>query len=545
MNVQDLLKRDSDLAQRQREMRVLKSKWSKTGLLEGLDARNQDSMAQLLENQAKQVLREANTTNTNAGGEEWAGIALPLIRRVFGEIVAQEFVSVQPMNLPSGLVFWLENKYATGQPGFVTGAGNQSQNDSIWGVTDARRGTTPGEGGLYGPGRFGYSINDYSSSAIRLVTNATGADITDGTGSITAANLTTDINFNADFSASIVDATKIKKVTIPVSRLSHPDLVGARAFTLSATGLESIFNEFTQVSTDERTITFLVSGSLSASTDTLVFYHKQPDDITRGDFEESKTQSEPLDIPSFKIEMRQEAITAKTRKLKAEWTPEFAQDINAYHNIDAEAELTALLGEYISKEIDLELLDMLMVGAQSKDYWSAKLGFEYNAGSNTFAKTNENVAAYTQGTWFQTIGTKIQKMSNTIDTLTFQGGANFIVTSPRVATILESIPGYAADTDGSKKQFNMGSQKVGMINSRFTVYKCPYMQENTLLVGYKGNSFLEAGAVYAPYVPLMMTPVIYDHDNLTPVKGIMTRYAKKMLRPEYYGKIYIDGLDTI
>ena len=150
-----------------------------------------------------------------------------------------------------------------------------------------------------------------------------------------------------------------------------------------------------------------------------------------------------------------------------------------------------------------------------------------------------------QGQWFQTLGTKIQKVSNIIHQKTLRGGANFLVCSPSVATILESIPGYAASTNGDQDQFAMGVQRVGALNNRFQVYKNPYMTENTILMGYRGSQFLEAGAVYAPYVPLMMTPLVYDPESFTPRKGLMTRYAKKMIRPEFYGKIFISDLSQI
>jgi len=540
MNIQDLLPKDAH-KKRRNEVIALNSKWGRTGLLEGLDDHNQGVVSQLLENQAKQLVTEANRTSTNGGSEEWAGVALPLIRRIFGEITAKDFVSVQPMNLPSGLVFWLEFKYGTGQPGFTTGAGNNSQNDSIWGVSDAKKGTAVATGGLYGEGRFGYTINDYSSSALLMATGETpGA----ATASMAAANNTTDINFDSNFSAS-VDATDLYKVTISVDSLGNPDLLGARAWTLSSANIETQFNQFTQVSSDDSLVTFLVSGSGVDASDLVVYYHKQPTDTTRGDFEEMKTQEEPLDIPELNLEFHSQALTAKTRKLKAMWTPEFAQDINAYQNVDAEAELTGILGEYVSREIDLEILDMLRVSAQTTDYWSARLGYQYNATSQTFAQTSANASAYNQGTWFQTIGTKIQKMSNTIDQLTFRGGANFIVTNPSVATVLESIPGYAADTDGTKSQFGMGTRKIGMVNNTYQVYKCPYMKENVMLVGYRGSNYLETGAVYAPYIPLIMTPLVHDPDNFTPRKAVMTRYAKEILRPEFYGKIFVEGLDTI
>ena len=244
--------------------------------------------------------------------------------------------------------------------------------------------------------------------------------------------------------------------------------------------------------------------------------------------------------------MRSESIVAKTRKLKAVWTPEFAQDLNAYHSIDAEAELTSMLSEYISQEIDLEILDMLIKNAQTTERWSARIGRTYDAASGTFDDYSVNQAAasaFNQQTWFQTLGTKIQKVSNVIHQKTLRGGANFLVCSPQVATLLESMPGYAVDGEGMK--FAMGVQKVGQLNGRITVYKNPYMLENQILVGFRGAQFLETGAVYAPYIPLVMTPLVYDPTNFTPRKGVMTRYAKKIVRPEFYGLIQIDSLGDI
>jgi hypothetical protein len=230
--------------------------------------------------------------------------------------------------------------------------------------------------------------------------------------------------------------------------------------------------------------------------------------------------------------------------LKASWTPEFAQDLNAYHSIDAEGELTAMLSEYVSMEIDLEILDMLITSAATTDFWSAKVGQEWN-GSNAFNQSQFNGQAYIQGTWFSTLGTKIQKVSNDIHTKTLRGGANFLVCSPRVSTILETIPGYAANTGGDKMKYAMGVRQVGAINNAFEVYKNPYMQENTILMGFRGSQFLETGAVYAPYVPLMLTPLVYDPNNFTPRRGVMTRYAKLVTRPEFYGKINVADLNII
>ena len=185
---------------------------------------------------------------------------------------------------------------------------------------------------------------------------------------------------------------------------------------------------------------------------------------------------------------------------------------------------------------------MLILGAKTTEKWSAENNKIWNG---TAFITSTSDFYNTQGQWFQTLGTKIQKVSNKIHQKTLRGGANFIVVSPTVATILESIPGYAANTNGDADQFAMGVQKVGALNNRFQVYKNPYMTENIALLGYRGSQFLETGAVYAPYVPLMMTPLVYDPETFTPRKGLMTRYAKKMIRPEFYGKIFISDLTTI
>ena len=246
--------------------------------------------------------------------------------------------------------------------------------------------------------------------------------------------------------------------------------------------------------------------------------------------------------------MKSSAIVAKTRKLKAVWTPEFAQDLNAYHALDAEAELTSILSEYISLEIDLEILDMLMEGASGgSEVWSAvnNRSIVDNGADGVISDLN---FYNSQGQWFQTLGTKIQKLSNKIHQKTLRGGANFMVLSPAVSTIIESIPGFAGDVDGQvdKANYAFGVQKVGALGGgKIKVYKNPYMTENQILLGFRGTQFLESGAVFTPYIPLIMTPLVYDPETFTPRKGLLTRYAKKMVRPEFYGKIKINGLNSL
>ena len=502
----------------------LAEKWSASGLLEGLEGKDKDNMSIMLENQAKQIVAEQSSTGTgaisatNAGNEQWAGVALPLVRKVFAQISSKDFVSVQPMNLPSGLVFYLDFKYGTAQAGVAADSnmyGNVTEAGSKMGVD------VDPSGGLYGAGRFGYSANEASAS--KTIANSAA----------TSASLGYDADLNpADFVVGTVDLSS-----------TGFDPEGVRAFRLISASVDvTNYPNLTTVSGNN--VAFVIkksdiTGTSIAGTHSVKF-HLQPADNSRGDFEDNPAGS--ITIPEINVELKSEAVVAKTRKLKAQWTPEFAQDLNAYHSIDAEAELTSLLSEYISMEIDLEILDMLIQGARSTERWSAENNKVWN-GSAWDTSTSDFYN--TQGQWFQTLGTKIQKVSNKIHQKTLRGGANFLVCSPSVATILESIPGYAASTDGDQAEFAMGVQRVGNLASRYKVYKNPYVTENVILVGFRGAQFLESGAVYAPYVPLMMTPLVYDPSTFTPRKGIMTRYAKKMIRPEFYGKIFVSDLEMV
>jgi hypothetical protein len=552
MNIKSILNESAGFERvLRKEAKGLVAKWKKTGLLEGISNETEISnMAQLLENQAKQLVTEATATNMfGANGEEWNGVALPLVRRIFSEIAAKEFVSVQPMNLPSGLIFYLDFKYGTGQPGFTTGSGKDSQADSVFGITET---ANQSSGGLYGAGRFGYTIND-DSATIRVSGSFAPATTTGSITSVIPARASDDDEFNWDsaFTTNYSASSAFNKVTLAVAGLTRPDLEGVRAFTIEGTGVSAFFPQFTKIVNDT-TISFIVSGSLTAAgaqQNLIVKYQKQPTSDTRGDFETTKSAMEvnpetDLNVPELNIEMRSIPIVAKTRKLKAQWTPEFAQDLNAYHSIDAEAELTSMLSEYVSQEIDFEILDMLIQNALTTGYWSAKIGQVWN-GSAFVQDTNLNGQAYIQGTWFATFGTVLQRVSNQIHAKTMRGGANFLVVSPDVATVLESIPGYVADGSGDEREFAFGLTRVGSFAQRYKVYKNPYMQENLVLMGYKGTQFLETGAVYAPYIPLIMTPLVYDYKNFTPRKGVMTRYAKEMVRGEFYGKVYVNGLETI
>jgi hypothetical protein len=555
----------------------LASKWDRTGLLEGLRSEtDKNNMSLILENQAKQLVVEQSSVGGGAGfgnfsvgtGAEWAGIALPLVRKVFGQIAAKEFVSVQPMNLPSGLVFFLDFQYGTTKNPFTTGKSLYGNTGSANGnypfsTNPDNLGETANNGGLYGAGRFTYSTNQFSASVA----------VNSGSSATTRVATWADLNYDSDLSASVVNS-QIIEITIPTATTSlasfDPDAV--RGFIVTSASAVTVANNlpaFTYYDYTANTITFYVTASSvstiyagSGSGSVVVEYNKatQMSPYNVGDFEAGNTafaipnaeSSTEIVIPEINIQLQSQAIVAKTKKLKAVWTPEFAQDLNAYQALDAEAEVTNIMSEYISLEIDLEILDMLIEDAAAgTEYWTALNNGVYNpnnANGFDFPTSTTQTGFYnTQGQWFQTLGTKMQKLSNKIHQLTLRGGANFLVCSPTVATVIESIPGFASNSDGSadKMEYAFGVQKAGQLNSRYTVYKNPYMTENTILMGFRGTQFLEAGAVFAPYIPLIMTPLIYDPNTFTPRKGLLTRYAKKMLRPEFYAKIFVSGLNSL
>jgi hypothetical protein len=550
-NLNMLLEGANPWKSQQAEAAKVANKWAKSGLLEGISSEiEKNNMAMILENQAKQLVVETNVTagtNSMLGGtgENWAGIALPLVRRVFAEIVAKDFVSVQPMAMPSGLVFYLDFQYGDNKTPFQVGkslygslADVQATNTNITNVDPT--------GGLYGQGRYGYSMNQFSQSIAY---------------SASLVNNLSQVNWDSRYESSTGSLYVINFSAASASLLSNADFLAAQAFIPSSSLINGLnvlqqFTNYTSGSTNS-TLTFVTTAALTGANSSgscMVYYDKQTTPALRGDYEADNTgiaipnaaSATQIVIPTVNIQMKSDSIVAKTRKLKAQWTPELAQDLNAYQNIDAEAELTGLLSQYIAMEIDLEILSMLTEEAATTGYWSAENNKIWNG--STFVQTSTTTGGFynTQGGWFATLGTVLQSVSNKILQKTLRGQANFLVISPAVATIMQSIPGYASDAGAElDKVFNFGSQKIGTLNSRYKVYVNPYYSDNVILMGYKGAQFLESGAVYAPYVPLLMTPLVYDPETFTPRKGIMTRYAKKMVRPEFYGRVFINGLNAL
>jgi len=249
-------------------------------------------------------------------------------------------------------------------------------------------------------------------------------------------------------------------------------------------------------------------------------------------------------IPEIDIKVDSVAVTAVTKKLKAKWSPELAQDLNAYHNLDAEAELTSVLSEQIALEIDQEIIEDLVKGATAGTlYWSRSPGKFLNRETGAVIQgTNYPDFTGTVSEWYETCLETINEVSARIHRRTLRGGANFIVCSPEVANILEFTSGFRATVAVDEAAGAWGVQNVGSISRKMEIHVDPYFTRNLILVGRKGNSFLESGYVYAPYVPMQTTPLIYGDEDFVPRKGVMTRYAKKMVRPDMYGLVVVADL---
>jgi len=511
-----------------KEQNKLVKKWEQTGLLEGLkDSTRKRSMATLLENQKRQILTEATTTGTGAESEAWAQIALPTVRRQFGDaMIINELVGVQPMNAPTGLVFYLDFKYGTNA---------QGRTGSIYGGTGAQFGITDeATGGLYGAGSWGLSLN-----------NQTSAELTLTSGSNATLATYNDVWFNTTLSASVA-AGKVIKVTLDKADINSAlNENGTRAFTVvssSVAGVKTLnaYNVY-QPGTD-KVVLILSASSLAAlnAGKIKVSYHIQPTLTSGADFEWKGTD---LNISEINMEIKKKPITAKTRKLKAVYTQEALQDMQFYQSIDAEQELVNVISEYSAMEQDLEMLDMLISRATTTDYWSAKVGYEWDSNAASFVSNATGSEMYQKSTWFQTLGIKVAKVSNQINKLTMAGGATFAVVSPEVATVLESMPGFT--TVGSGDQFAFGATYAGSIASQIKVYKVPYLNDNIMLLGHKGNNFFQVGATYNPYIPFEYTQTILDPVNMVPRKGFQVRYGNMMINPAYYAVIKFAGLEQL
>ena len=228
-------------------------------------------------------------------------------------------------------------------------------------------------------------------------------------------------------------------------------------------------------------------------------------------------------------------VAVEERKLRATWSPELAQDVSAFHNIDAEAELTAMLSEQVAAEIDREILRDLRKAAA----W--QLRWDYNG----WRKASSAASPYTQKDWNQTLITRLNQLSAQIHKSTLRGGANFIVVSSEISAIFDDLEYFhVSDANPEQDQYNMGIERIGTLSGRYQVYRDPYAPAYSVIIGHKGKSLLDTGYIYAPYVPLQLTPTMYNPFNFAPVKGIMTRYAKKVVNNRFYAHLRVDGVVT-
>jgi hypothetical protein len=573
------------------EGNALLNKWEKTGLLEGLgNDRKRQSMARLLENQAKELLREASSMS--AGDVEgFAAVAFPIVRRVFAGLIANDLVSVQPMSLPSGLIFFLDFVFSSdiGKDSQTDRLGNYADK-SIYGTDRVGAQITGGvslvgdrKEDLSGPRTVGargyaYASPTGSSAVLAPYTQATFFSLTGAspaqkksilwdpdlialsasstarwvirvdipqaqfttTGSTGATNQL-DFDNLGSLSASVDSLTTVISTTVTAAntkqlrRLTH--YTGSSSNNIQLYWLSSV---------EQSAATWVTTAGLALSCsypvrDNLVTSNALGSVVGTTLWGLEKNEL----IPEIDIKVDSIAVTAVTKKLKAKWTPELGQDLNAYHNLDAEVELTSILSEQVALEIDREILGDLVNGAQAATYyWSRSPGLFVNRETGTEIGASSAAPDFT-GTvseWYETLVETVNDVSAQIHRKTLRGGANFLVCGPEVANILEFTAGFRASVTHDDETGSVGAVKVGALSKKFDVIVDPYFLRNVILVGRRGSSFLESGYVYAPYVPLQTTPTIFGPEDFVPRKGVMTRYAKKMVRPDMYGLVVVRGL---
>jgi hypothetical protein len=588
----------------------LVEKWSRTGLLRGLEGVNRENMARLLENQTANLLRESNSMSAGGGSTSGAGdirgfsnIAFPIVRRVFGGLVANELVSIQPMSLPSGLLFYLDYTYGSnvgGNAGVDLDSGatksTYTAGQSIYN-NPVGKGIQTGSlatGGMYDLAGVSYSrvhgltnvtlaaSGAFAGSSTFAATNfahATGTDgrllgfdpavtslIENGTAGVGTAQFKFAVVALGAISSS-ADQTLAKEFAL-FPRTSYASAAAWGEQFQGGTGVLNLrrLNKigtwdgatFTATPLSGTHLLCVLTGTLAADgaaammlsypqSSALDVESSTGSTVTIPVFESNFGVTPSPVIPEIDIKIESLAVTATTRKLRARWSPELAQDLNAYHSIDAEVELTQILSEQIALELDREILNDLLTQASGANYfWSRAPGRFVNKTTGLeIQRTTLAPGPNFTGTvreWYETLTETIIDVGNEIHRKTLRGSANFIVVGPDVATILEAStyyrPSYSIDGSGQVgAPFSIGAEKVGTLSNRFTVYKDPYFPRNKILVGFKGGSYLETGYVYAPYVPLIVTPTIFAPEDFTPRKGVMTRYGKKMVRSDFYGTV--------
>jgi len=554
-----------------KHLRVIKEdtikKWDELGFLEGLGGHQKDNIAQLYENQASYLINEAAVSDASGSFET---VVFPIIRRVFSKLLANDIVSVQAMNLPIGKLFYfvpkIQNRNGVDhyKPYGFPDAASAPAVDAGYtsGLNLYDRFYESGDGNSPDTGLFDYSKGSYSGvtlagAAVVAFSNGVVSDVTRA--SLTG---TTKDSLVVKFSGFTKDGQG--KLIGPNGSVMDTEefLAGAEIFVSGASKNFNIVTQkygkgiieygskatsafpggrFQDVCDEEGVIYINVdlqnyNGATTGFTASQLSNTFQASDVTLTFRVYNDLEFED-EIGEVSFDLESVTVSVVERKLRASWSPELAQDVSAFHNIDAEAELTALLSEQIAAEVDREILRDLRKGAA----WTAKWDYnewKYGNGGSSFA-------GYTQKDWNQTLITKINQISAQIHKTTLRGGANWIIVSSEVSAVFDDLEYFhVSNAHPEQDQYNMGIEKVGTLAGRYQVYRDPYFPANKILIGHKGKSLLDAGYVYAPYVPLQLTPTMYNPFNMTPIKGIMTRYAKKMVNNRYFGVITVRGVQT-
>jgi hypothetical protein len=549
-----------------KHLRVIKEdtikKWDELGFLEGLDGHQKDNIAQLYENQASHLINEAAVADASGSFET---VVFPIIRRVFSKLLANDIVSVQAMNLPIGKLFYFvpkiqDTKQAPyGMPGNSATAGA--------GYTDPRSlyDRFYEEGDDRSEGLFDYSKgaatvasitgtsivtfdSGTESSAVTLATGTTHSSVilkVSGFSNAGAGKLAGPDGNEMDteeFLASlqVASAQVNDGASLPFNVVTQKYGKGIVSYGQKSAGTNG--NLYQDICDETGTIYLNVDLQSYSPTSGFSNHTVSGSTLVGADFVATYRQYATLEfedeIGEVSFDLSSVTVSVTERKLRASWSPELAQDVSAFHNIDAEAELTALLSEQIAAEVDREILRDLRKGAA----WKAK--WDYNEWKYGGA-SGATLQGYTQKDWNQTLITKINQVSAQIHKTTLRGGANWIVVSSEVSAVFDDLEYFhVSNAHPEQDQYNMGIEKVGTLAGRYQVYRDPYFPAGKILIGHKGKSLLDAGYVYAPYVPLQLTPTMYNPFNMTPIKGIMTRYAKKMVNNRYFGVIDVAGIVT-
>jgi hypothetical protein len=544
-----------------KHLRVIKEdtikKWDDLGFLEGLDGHQKDNIAQLYENQASYLINEAAVSDASGSFET---VVFPIIRRVFSKLLANDIVSVQAMNLPIGKLFYFIPKIqdtksapfgypsneANPQAGYTS---PQSLYDRFYEENDNM------DSGLF----------DYSKGAATVVTGVTHAFVnfnngvaTDSTAALSGASVSNFIikvtGFTTDGQGKMIGANGnlmdteefLASLSVSVLGSSKPFNVVTQKYGKGIVEYGqkagSNVNKYNDICDAEGVMYLSVDVETYSPTTGFAPANYSSNDLALADVQVTYRSYASLEfeeeIGEVSFDLQSVTVSVTERKLRASWSPELAQDVSAFHNIDAEAELTALLSEQVAAEIDREILRDIRKGAAWRTRWDYN-EWKYGATGGT------PFMGYTQKDWNQTLVTKINQISAQIHKTTLRGGANWIVVSSEVSAVFDDLEYFHVSSAGPENDtYNMGIEKIGSLAGRYQVYRDPYLPAGKVIIGHKGKSLLDAGYIYAPYVPLQLTPTMYNPFNFTPIKGIMTRYAKKMVNNRYFGLIDVHGLAT-